>query len=658
MVGSDATMKRRAAMMGSSSLVSGQDSLAGAGATRLARAHSFTTSAHLESPGHAPTRVPSGSVASNPSHMGSRRVTAGQPSKPSPSLSASTIKDSPSHGPAKPPQKKESLNPRMLRSAAPAQHAVRLKLLKLLHNEFQRLNTEHKSHAKNNQHLLSDQQLITHALDVEERLATEKGILYTSATKHHIMKYKRIPIDDWIAEREEQHKLAEKQRSTMTAKPVRRPVLGPPKVIDTGLTPAQEIRLLKMLDSPSIAGLSQFGYIPVAPSAEAVAKAQDGVSLAGGWENCDRCQQRFQVFPGRRQEDGELTSGGRCKHHPGRRYYPERTPGTVGGSSDRRWSCCSTTLGDSPGCAETSHHVFKVTDPARLAAIMPFEETPENTVPDDRAVAFDCEMGYTVHGLELIRLTATAWPTNETLLDVLVRPKGEILDLNSVHSGVWPQDMTNAVLWTGPGVPPLGTSSPTPSEPMTTNDTNDDTTTAAAALNSTRPQMKMVDSPARARELLFSLISPTTPLIGHALENDLNATRIIHPTIVDSVLLYPHPAGLPLRYGLRALVERNLNRIIQANTGQGHDSAEDARAAGDLVRLKVGEKWKIMQLEGWKFDDNGELVKKTNGALTEAFIEGKQHVTMDRVDSYRARASAYLKSLSQVVFGDSPPRSK
>ncbi len=35
--------------------------------------------------------------------------------------------------------------------------------------------------------------------------------------------------------------------------------------------------------------------------------------------------------------------------------------------------------------------------------------------------------------------------------------------------------------------------------------------------------MQIVSSPVVARDLLFSLISPDTPLIGHGLENDLNA---------------------------------------------------------------------------------------------------------------------------------------
>lgn len=109
----------------------------------------------------------------------------------------------------------------------------------------------------------------------------------------------------------------------------------------------------------------------------------------------------------------------------------------------------------------------------------------------------------------------------------------------------------------------------------------------------------MVNSPAEARALLFTHLTPTTPLIGHALENDLNVTRIIHPCIVDTVLLFPHYIGLPMRNGLRMLVKQCLDRDIQVGGDRGHDSKEDARAAGDLVRIKIKEQWKLLTKAGW-----------------------------------------------------------
>ena len=207
------------------------------------------------------------------------------------------------------------------------------------------------------------------------------------------------------------------------------------------------------------------------------------------------------------------------------------------------------------------------------------------------AVCYDCEMGYTVYGLELIRLTAVSWPDGEELLDVLVRPLGAVLDLNSRYSGVYPKDFLAAK----------------PYE-------------EAKNLEKGSKELLIVESPQAARQLLFRFLSPRTPLIGHAIENDLNTTRIIHPAIIDTVLLFPHPSGLPRRRALKALAKQVLDRDIQIGHGSaGHDSREDALATGDLVRWQVGRKWKELQKEGWKFVE-GKLVP---GPL-------KQHTSLKR----------------------------
>ncbi|KAK4121308.1 hypothetical protein N657DRAFT_635892 [Parathielavia appendiculata] len=527
------------------------------------------------------------------------------------------------------PRKPETLNPRHLKTAAPAAHDFRYKALKLLHDQFQRLNEELKKDAKQDEQkfVLSAQELIWLALDEEQRMATEKPSIYQNVIKHRIMTYKRMTPGQWKDERvaEFRKKAAQATPGSRTPK---KPVLGPPKVIQTGLTPQQEVKMLDYLRTP-IESLSKWGYVPVAPSEEEITKAREGQEASLGWEVCDRCTTRFQVFPGRREEDGALTSGGKCVHHPGRLYYPERVLGDTD-KPTRRYRCCQQVVGESPGCVSGSTHVFKTTSPARLAAVIPFAETPPNSlVPKDRAVCFDCEMGYTVRGLELIRLTATSWPDGKELLDVLVKPVGEILDLNSRFSGVWPEDIVNAEPWS-----PDKPNTTTQDETETQEDGYRATTAAAAAGDETdaahgrkkKKKMQIVPSPVVARDLLFQLIAPETPLIGHGLENDLNAVRVIHPTLVDTILLYPHRRGLPMRYGLKMLMETQLNRAIQVEEvdgkATGHDSAEDARAAGELVRLKVMEKWRDMRAQGWRVLEEGEFVPPGGTAQTQAQSSG------------------------------------
>jgi RNA exonuclease 1 len=56
------------------------------------------------------------------------------------------------------------------------------------------------------------------------------------------------------------------------------------------------------------------------------------------------------------------------------------------------------------------------------------------------------------------------------------------------------------------------------------------------------------------------LTYPVTVLIGHGLENDLKALRLVHPAgrVIDTAQLYPHPKGLPYRRALRFLVQEVL----------------------------------------------------------------------------------------------------
>ncbi|KAM0432348.1 hypothetical protein ACHAPT_004890 [Fusarium lateritium] len=508
-------------------------------------------------------------------------------------------------------KKAESLNPRLLKSS-PASHDIRLRLVRMLHQEFTRLNTELKKKKDGKPGLImSDQDLIVRALDEEEHLAIHKAAVYANVMKNKVMQYKRMGVDQWKAEQEEERKKIALEAAGKDASDV-------PKEIKTGLTPAQEVELAKGILT-SIDKLAEHGYVPVVPTKEAIEKARQGVEASKGWEKCDRCEQRFQVFPGRREEDGALTSGGTCTFHWGKTYIAPKAPGDRT-RQPKRYQCCGQEMGDSTGCFTRDHHVFKASDPKRLASLLNFAETPENPLaPTDRAVAFDCEMGYTVCGMELVRLTATSWPTGEELLDVLVRPLGEILDLNSRYSGVWPEDLAQAEPWSADD-----TSKPAKS--------SDEDVSEDGEIKLKKKKLKVVSSPEVARDLLFSLISPRTPLIGHGLENDLNAVRIVHPTIIDTVLLYPHRVGLPYRYGLKMLMDVHLNRKIQQETGPkmlGHDSAEDARAAGDLVRLKIRNLWMDMQREGWKLVDGVFVAPpgKDKG-LSEEFIESQSSIVL------------------------------
>ena len=476
-----------------------------------------------------------------------------------------------SSSPPKPYRKSadtRGLNPRPIEQS-PVKFETRHTYLKKLHKQIEDANNRYQREFANQPELtLSKDELETQALDDEERIANAypSPDAYKNNLAHRLAFYtaKKMTATIW--------------KDTITLTWLTNPNVAalsfqPQQSIDkaeTGLsTEAQEVTILKHLRT----GLHQHakhGYIIRAPDEKAIAAVKALQKSQAYNETCDRCGTHFQVFPGRSDPSGmgRLTTKGPCKYHWGRlpRYS---------GNARGTFSCCGSGPG-SEGCEITEHHVFKVTDAARLASLLQFRETsPHNDSKVRGPVVFDCEMSYTTRGLELVRLTALSWPSNTTVLDILVRPIGEILDFNTRFSGVTKEMYLSASDYGHAGRPPrYGSGEP----------------------------LQIAASPAAARALLFDHLEPDTPLLGHAIDNDLNACRIIHPFVIDTVLLYPHPKGLPIRYKLRDLARMHLGRQIQANSGdgsEGHDSKEDSAATGDLVRKKVGQKWQEFKRNGW-----------------------------------------------------------
>lgn len=506
-----------------------------------------------------------------------------RPVSPPPKPSTASSKPAPSK-----PAVKESLNPRMIPND-PAGHAKRTLFLKHLHAQMERLNNEvaKSSHAKKADLTMTSNELIKVALDEEEKTARENHKIYANVIKMRVAALKKMSVDEWIA-----HVIAT-VRVDLQENQVRLP---PP--IDTGLPLEQEHIVLPHLVTDQT-NLAKHGYVPTPPTDEEIAEAKAGVAASLNYEVCDRCRSRFRVFEERREEDGALTTNGPCTYHWAKPITPRREKtDAIKGPKEAIYPCCQELQG-TPGCTHCETHVFKVSEGKRLASILPFISTPENSKPakgpdgkPPNAVTFDCEMGYTVFGLELIRLTAVSWPEGHSLLDVLVRPQGTILDLNTRWSGVTAEMYSSAV----PYEEKLAMDSLLPPPPPGRSTSLSLDTPASGPL-------PIVPGPAAARDLLCSFLTPTTPLIGHGIENDLNSTRLCHPTIIDTIILFPHPRGLPYRFGLKMLTKRHLGRDIQMGGASGHDSLEDARATGDLVRFAVGQRFKRLQREGWTLND-------------------------------------------------------
>jgi RNA exonuclease 1 len=413
---------------------------------------------------------------------------------------------------------------------------------------------------------LNSNELNKLAMDEEEKIAKEHVAVYENVVKQRMKALEKMSVGGWMKERRE---AVAKERGVPPKK-------TPPIKIDTGLTPKEEVIFLSTFAAPQ-STLEAHGIVTKLHTESELEAAQSALESSDSWEVCDRCGTRFQVFADRRLEDGALTAGGVCKHHWGKRVFPSKKASRGASSEPTRLSCCNGVVG-SPGCVDHDTHVFKISDTRRMSLVMSYMETPKNDkVQLNTAVSFDCEMGYTTLGLELIRLTVVSWPCHKILVDVLVEPLGHVLDLNTRFSGVTPDSFLKAKSY-DPGCP-----------------------------KPNRFDLRKVDSPYVARDLFLSHVSPTTYVIGHAIENDLNVIRLIHPApaIIDTMILYPHHQGLPYRNGLRSLAKKHLNLDIQQGGASGHDSYEDAKTTGELVRAKIASDWQRKKSDGWTITDDG-----------------------------------------------------
>lgn len=246
---------------------------------------------------------------------------------------------------------------------------------------------------------------------------------------------------------------------------------------------------------------------------------------------CCRCKKEYVV-----DKKGVAIVKEECIYHPNNKY---RFRGDV------KYQCCSQD-GTSDGCLSAPCHVYEYVDHNDLRGFVKtlskdddFDESIEHAI-----YALDCEMCYTTNGLDLTRVTVID-SSCKVVYESLVKPLYPIIDYNTRYSGLTEEIMG-------------------------------DCTTTLLEVQAT----------------FLHMFSNKTVLVGHSLESDFKALKLIHDTIVDTSVLFPHKMGPPYKRALRNLSSEYLKKIIQ-NSVDGHDSAEDALVCMELLIWKLKEELKI-----------------------------------------------------------------
>ncbi|KAK4873636.1 hypothetical protein RN001_012996 [Aquatica leii] len=319
----------------------------------------------------------------------------------------------------------------------------------------------------------------------------------------------------------------------------------------------------------------------------------------GESHNCVRCSRIFFI-----SHSGEYLTQEQCVYHWGKLHNVIAAIGKHSKACDyvMEYSCCKGKP-QSRGCTTGKLHVWGGLSVGFNGPYDYYVRTrPRKTLPPDGnfgIYALDCEMCYTVMGLELTKITVIG-VDGRLVYDSFVKPENEIIDYNTRFSGITCKDLSKK------------------SGTKTLREVQND---------------------------LMGFINADTILIGHGLENDLRALRIMHYTIIDTAVVFAHPYGLPYRRGLKAITSWILKRDIQCSSS-GHNSYEDARACMELILWKVHQTvllWNAKDLKQkdrksvriniefdyatfvkWSPDSKAFLIHKYNGNCIEVYkIEKK-----------------------------------
>ncbi|KAM9261603.1 RNA exonuclease 5 isoform 2-T3 [Cariama cristata] len=166
-----------------------------------------------------------------------------------------------------------------------------------------------------------------------------------------------------------------------------------------------------------------------------------------------------------------------------------------------------------------------------------YTECDQQRTDSSPLFGLDCEMCLTAKGSEVTRVSLVD-AQGQCLLNELVKPESTVVNYRTRFSGI-----TKKMLL------PVKTTLP--------------------------------DIQTRLKKML----PHDAVLVGHSLNADLQALEMIHPSVIDTSLLFARNEGR--RFKLKFLAKAVLGKEIQCEQKLGHDPTEDARAALELAQFFI-----------------------------------------------------------------------
>jgi len=198
----------------------------------------------------------------------------------------------------------------------------------------------------------------------------------------------------------------------------------------------------------------------------------------------------------------------------------------------------------------------------------------------------DCEMCYTLAGMELTRICVVN-EKGSVVYHSLVKPHNDIVSYVTKYSGITSEMLENV-------------------------------------------ETRLED----VQQSLRDLLPPDAILVGQSLNSDLSALRMSHPYIIDTSVVYNLTGDRRRKSKLSVLAHLFLNKQIQDGGKMGHNPEEDALAAMNLVLLKLDK--------GYEFGD-----VMLGGLVPEMTEEGVNVVPEDTLDKRQNMMTSIFKTAKQ-----------